>query len=53
MESIANYVETNRSDYEVERPLKSLAVFHKIGIDAQEWCHFRPFKVDNRRDRQA
>lgn len=50
IETVINYVITNRPDYAVAQFDARIAVLRKIGGDARNWDSFKPFSVPNRSD---
>jgi predicted O-methyltransferase YrrM len=46
IQSTVAFIRSNRNDFaEVTTPEQNIAVFRKVGADAREWDHFRPFAV--------
>ena len=51
IESVVNYVKTNRPDYAVAHlPIPNCSVIRKIGPDKRAWDAFKPFEVPQRED---
>ncbi len=51
IETVINYVRTNRTDYAVAHlPVPNASVLRKIAPDRREWSAFKPFRVPNRSD---
>jgi hypothetical protein len=51
IETVINYVRTNRPDYAVAHlPVPNASVLKKIAPDHREWSAFKPFQVPNRSD---
>jgi hypothetical protein len=51
IETVINYVRTNRPDYAVAHlPVSNTSVLKKIAPDRREWSAFKPFQVPNRSD---
>jgi len=44
--AVVSFVRANRADFrEVPNAERNIAVFEKVGEDAREWDHFRPFSI--------
>jgi hypothetical protein len=51
IETVVNYIKTNRPDYLVSHlPARNISVCKKIAHDQRDWGAFTPFEVPNRRD---
>ena len=49
IETVVNFVRTNKRNYRVFSPCDNTAVLVKLTVpDGRKWYHFRPFEVSNR-----
>ena len=48
IETVINFVRSNRVDYEVSLQIENTAVLRKTNVDKRSWDHFVPFDVPQR-----